>query len=122
MARWKSFHSLSLSVIFTHPSNLYSTLSPPIPPPPTVLVDGFSPPSNPPFILPRVVKAKRGRRTSLNGHSKIMDNPISETSSCNVLLNDRGDGETEGDGEWEERRGGDTIKGVKWEVRMKKST
>lgn len=51
-----------------------------------------------------------------------MDNPISETSSRNVLLNDRGDGETEGGGEWEERRGGDTIKGVKWEVRMKKST
>lgn len=23
-------------------------------------------------------------------------------------------------GEWEERKGGDTIKGVKWEVRMKR--
>lgn len=116
--------SLSFPLCDFHTSiqSLLHSLSPPIPPPPTVLVDGFSPPSNPPFILPRVVKAKRGRRTSLNGHSKIMDNPISETSSRNVLLNDRGDGETEGGGEWEERRGGDTIKGVKWEVRMKKST
>lgn len=41
------------------------------------------------------------RKTLLDGHSQIMDYPISETSSGIVLLSDRDDGQTEGRGERE---------------------